>query len=389
MPQYRSVGEVPHKRHTQFRPGGEALAYEEMVTFLGFGDVYSLLYHTAPPTEVDVSGPAVSVAPPVWECESHRHHLLDTPAHASGGGFFESRRTLLYNDDISVAVATPDGTDPFLFRNALCDELICVGSGEGEMHTPFGLLDYGPGDLIVVPRGVTQQWSPRAGSAHSLLIMESRTTITPPSRYLNRLGQFTFHSPIYERDFRAPRYVAPRIESGRCRVRVKFGTQTADHHHLHHPFDVVGWDGYLYPYAVNMADFEPLTRRIHTMPDDQQIFETSGAAICCLVPRLLDYHPEAIPAPPYHSNVDVDEIIFNMGDSFMGWTRPALGVMTFHPRGVVHGAKPGGYEGSIGMEEFDGTALMIDAFKPLTLTEHARQCDDVSYKDVWLPARAE
>jgi homogentisate 1,2-dioxygenase len=383
MPQYRKEGKIPHKRHTQLRDENGKLAYEEMVTFQGFEDIYSLLYHASPPAEAEVSGPLEPFPMEVWERKEFRHHLLDTMAGRTEGGYFETRRTLLFNEDVTVSVASPSRKDGFLFRNALCDELVCVGRGEGELHSPFGVLSYGPGDLIVIPRGVTQEWCPKAGSDSSLLVMESTTTITPPARYLNRLGQFTFHSPVCERDVRTPVLPAPRLESGRFQVRVKLGSKTADHYCLNHPFDVSGWDGYLYPYAINMEDFEPLTRRIHTMPDDQQIFEAAGVAVCCLVPRLLDYHPDAIPAPPYHSSVDIDEVIFNMGESFMGWTRPAMGVTTFHPRGIVHGPKPGGYEGSIGMKDFDGTAIMIDTLKPLVLTQDAERCDDPSYKDVW------
>jgi homogentisate 1,2-dioxygenase len=361
-----------------------------MFTMQGFGDIYSLLYHAHPPTEVLEIEPSIPVPTLEWTCESHRHHLLDAAALAGGGNFFESRRPLFFNDDITVSIASPDRSDECFYRNALCDELVGVGKGEGELHTPFGVIRYGPGDLIVIPRGTTQFWKFDASSEQLLLVIESKSTITPPSRYLTRLGQFAFHSPISERDVRAPQFVEPRVQRGRFRIRIKTGDQLTVYHYARHPFDALGWDGYLYPYAINMREFEPVTRRIHTMPDQAQIFETNGAAICCLVPRLLDYHPKAIPAPPYHSSVDVDEIIFNMSSTFMGWKRPSLGVMTFHPRGIVHGSKPGGYEGSIGMKEFDAFALMIDAANPLKLTRYAQQCDDVSYPSVWLeePAAA-
>jgi homogentisate 1,2-dioxygenase len=173
------------------------------------------------------------------------------------------------------------------------------------------------------------------------------------------------------------------VERGRFKVRIKSNQGFVNYYYGWHPFDLIGWDGYLYPYAINMRDFEPVTRRIHTMPDEQQIFETQGAAICCLVKRLLDYHPDAIPAPPYHLSIDVDEIVFNMGERFMGWTRPSLGVVTFHPRGIVHGPKPGSYEASIGMKEFDGTAIMVDSVKPLKLTRFAQECDDPTYSTIW------
>jgi homogentisate 1,2-dioxygenase len=354
-----------------------------MFTLQGFGDVYSLLYHVSPPTDVLQIEATRSVALREWLCDSHRHHLFDTGNLNGGGDFFAARKPLLYNEDIVVSVAAPASADDTFYRNAGCDEFICVGTGRGSLETPFGSLAYGPGDMIVVPRGTLQQWVPESGSPHRLLILESKTTITPAARYLSRLGQFSFHSPVCERDFRAPQFREPRIERGRFKMRIKLGDGLTDYYYGWHPFDVIGWDGYLYPYAINMRDFEPVTRRIHTMPDEQQIFETRGAAICCLVSRLLDYHPKAIPAPPYHASVDVDELVFNMAESFMGWTRPSLGVMTFHPRGIIHGPKPGSYEASIGMKEFDGTAIMVDTFKPLRLTRYAQECDDPTYPVVW------
>jgi len=389
VPQYRLAGKVPPKRHTQFRDGNGKLAFEEMFTTHGFGDIYSLLYHCSAPTDVIEIESTRMVEPTEWKRDSHRHHLLDTAELQTGGDVFSSRLPLLFNEDIIVSIAAPQAGDDTFYRNASCDEFVCVGKGNGTLETPFGSLPYAPGDMIIVPRGTLQQWVPESGSVNRLLVVESTTTITPPARYLSRLGQFSFHSPVSERDFRAPQFREPRVERGRFKVQIKMNHALSTYYYGWHPFDVIGWDGYLYPYAVNMRDFEPVTRRIHTMPDEQQIFETQGAAICCLVKRLLDYHPESIPAPPYHVSIDVDEIVFNMGEQFMGWTRPSLGVITFHPRGIVHGPKPGSYEASIGMKEFDGTAIMVDAFKPLKLTRFAQQCDDPTYPDVWRETAAD
>jgi len=382
VPQYRSLGRIPHKRHTLFHDGSEPV-FEEMFTLQGFEDIYSLLYHRAAPTELLEVLPTENIAAPAWPDAGHRHHLLNSLTLQAGGTCLQSRRPLLFNEDLVIATAAPDRSDAGFFRNALCDEMICVEAGTGELHTPFGLLPYEPGDLIVVPRGTTQQWHLAEGVPHRFFIVESRSTITPPARYLSRLGQFSFRSPICERDVKAPQFRPPVAERGRYRLSVKTGDELTGYIYAVHPFDVVGWDGYLYPYAINMRDFEPVTRRIHTMPDEQQIFETGGAAICCLVPRLLEYHPDAIPAPPFHSSIDVDEVIFNMGDKFMGWKGGSNGMITFHPRGIVHGSKPGGYLGSIGMKEFDGTAIMVDAARPLRLTAFARECDDPQYPAVW------
>lgn len=382
MPQYRSAGRIPPKRHTQMYEANE-LAFEEMHTLHGFSDIYSLLYHRSAPTEVLEILPAQSIGAAPWPEAGHRHHLLNSLGMTGGGTFLENRRPLLQNQDIVISTASPDRSDKDFYRNGLCDELICVDSGAGELCTPYGTLTYGSGDMIVVPRGTTQFWRLSEGVVHRFLVVESKTTITPPARYLSRLGQFSFHSPICERDVRGPELSVARSERGRFKIRVKMGEELTDYVYATHPFDVIGWDGYVYPYTINMRDFEPITRRIHTMPDEQQIFETGGAAICCLVPRLLDYHPDAIPAPPFHSSADVDEVIFNMGEKFMGWKGGSSGVITFHPRGIVHGAKPGGYAGSIGMKEFDGTAIMIDAERPLHLTRFAEQCDDPTYPAVW------
>jgi len=382
MPQYRALGQLPHKRHTQFRPHDGKLAFEEMFTTGGFGDIYSLLYHVSPPTDIVEIEPTVPVVQTEWT-GGHRHHLLDTASLATAEDFYSSRRPLLFNDDIMISVASPTRRSDSFYRNAVHDELICVAGGKGILDTPFGSLPYEQGDMILVPRGTLQQWVCDQATGSNFLVIESRTTITPAARYLSRLGQFSFHSPVCERDFRAPSFREPHVERGRFKVQIKSKLGLTNYYYAWHPFDVLGWDGYVYPYAINMRDFEPLTRRIHTMPDEAQLFETDGAAICCLVKRMLDYHPESIPAPPYHMSVDVDEIVFNIGDRFMGWTRPALGVMTYHPRGIVHGSKPGGYEGSIGMKEFDGSAIMIDVFKSLKLTQYARDCDDPSYPTVW------
>lgn len=384
MPQYRSAGIIPHKRHTELRNDSGALAYEEMHTTQGFADVFSLLYHVAPPTTVLGMDEAICVRVDEWNCGTHRHHLFDSGDVAGSGSFFDSRRPILYNDDIVISVANPTISSDLLYRNAFCDELVCVGTGNGVLITPFGALEYGSGDLIVIPRGTTQEWKFHENSPQKMFILESRTTITPPARYLSRLGQFSLHSPISERDVRVPELQEPRLKGGSVRVRIKLGEEYVDYHLASHPFDLIGWDGYLYPYAINMRDFEPLTRRIHTMPDDQQIFETVGAAVCCLVPRMLEYHPGAIAAPPYHSSIDVDEVVINLGDKFMGWDRVSLGVMTFHPRGIAHGSKPGGYEGSIGMKEFDGTAIMVDSLQPLKLTAFAEKCDEPSYPSAWV-----
>ena len=386
MPQYASRGNLPHKRHTQFRDGAGALLFEEMFTTHGFAGAYSLLYHVVPPTEVLQIRPGGVVLQEEWIPDVQRPHLFDSADIAADGEVPDSRRAILFNDDLTLSVSAPSLASTAFYRNALCDEVSFIAAGTGEMASPFGVLRYGPGDMIVAPRGTIQAWRPAEGVAQRHLLLESATAISPPARYFNPAGQFNFRSPIAERDVRLPELAPPCADTGAFRLRVKHGLRLDEHVLARHPFDIVGWDGHLYPYAINIDDFEPITRRVHTMPDENQIFETCGAAICCLVPRPLDFHPNAVPAPPYHMNVDVDEVVFNVGDRFMGWERPALGVMTLHPRGLPHGSKPGLYEGSIGMKVFDGRAIMVDAARPLHLTMFAKSCDDATYPTAWLPA---
>jgi len=385
MPQYQCIGKLPHKRHTQFRGPTGALFNEELVSAQGFSDAYSLLYHVSTPTAVRAIMEGDPMPVREWANEVHRHHLFDTNKFAGvGGDVLESRRPLLFNDDIIISVAFPDRVGQAMYRNALRDELVYVGEGEGSLFTPWGRLRYESGDMIVIPRGTTQDWHPLTGLSHRFLILESASAITPPARYLTSSGQFSEHSPVCERDIKVPELVEPRLDRGDFPVRVKFGETINIHHLASHPFDVVGWDGCLYPYAISARDFEPVTRRIHTMPDEQQIFETVGAAICCFVNRVADYHPLSIPAPPIHSSVDVDEVLFNMGTTIFGWKGPYPGMMTFHPRGFPHGPKPGVPEATIGMKELDLNAIMVDAARPLRRTHWAQDCDDPGYPTLWL-----
>jgi homogentisate 1,2-dioxygenase len=385
MPQYVQAGDIPHKRHTQFRDESGRLRVEELFSSHGFGGPYALLYHARSPVEILGFEPGPKMAVGEWKCGVHRNHMFQTGGLHTGGDPLSARRPLMFNDDIVFSVASPDRRLDGFYRNALFDELIIVAEGHGELHTPFGRLDYEPDDLIVIPRGTIQDMRPGEGP-HRLVVVESKIPITIPSRYFAG-GQFAEHSPFCERDFKIPQLHPPTIERGDFRIWGKFGDEVTVYRMANHPFDVVGWDGSLYPYAINLRDFEPLTRRIHTMPDEQQAFAIDGvAAICCVVPRLMDYHPNALPAPPVHSSIDCDEVMIYLDTRFMGWSKPTPGVMTFHPRGLLHGPKAGVYEATIGMKEFDGRAVLIDTFKPLRLAGAAEQCDDGAYHREWLAA---
>ena len=256
-------------------------------------------------------------------------------------------------------------------------------TGSGEVRTQFGVIDYEPLDLIVVPRGTIIDWRPNA-DPQRLVVLESMTDIKPPSRYLSSSGQFLEASPYCERDFKVPRLCEPVADRGSFEVILKTRRHLTSSWLQHHPFDVVGWDGCFYPYALNARDFEPIVQRIHTMPNMHQVFATENAAICLFVPRAADYHPMAIPAAPNHASVDCDEMFYVIDGSAMGRQGDGPGSMTFHPRGIPHGPKPGKYEKSIGIREHTAYAYMIDTFRPLRVATTAGDCEDLSYPEAWV-----
>ncbi|MGE4432244.1 MAG: homogentisate 1,2-dioxygenase [Sphingobium sp.] len=380
MPHYHRQGQIPPKRHTQFRGPDGKLRYEELLSTRGFEGPYSLLYHEHFPVEVSESEPAGRISFEEWPIDTQINRSMDTSVIESSGDILSSRRMLAYNDDLWVSVATPDQAMDGFYRNGLCDEFMMVIHGSGVIHSPFGALPYEEGDMILMPRGITYDF--RAdGDDTRLLIMESRTPVVPPKKYLVGGSQWAEHAPFCERDFKTPVLQEPILEKGRYKITAKVGDMMTRYIVPNHPFDVIGWDGTHYPCAVNIRNFEPVTRRIHTMPDEQQAFETAGAAICCFVPRMADYHPDAIPVPPVHSNIDCDELLLNLSGALVGW-KGSKGLLTLHPRGLYHAAKI--YEESIGMTELNGTALAIDTFKPVKLTALARACADPEYYKVWL-----
>jgi homogentisate 1,2-dioxygenase len=382
MPYYRRVGEIPNKRHTQHRQASGALYHEELMGAEGFDGLSSILYHIAPPTGVQT----IKAQPPV-ELQEYvgdvlRHHRFQTSDLSVSGDFLTARVPAFFNDDVVVSICTPDRATEAFYRNGECDELVYVHEGAGELLTPFGAIAYRQYDWIVIPRGTTVEWRP-SGGQERLLIMESMTDIHPPSRYLSGRGQFLESSPYCERDLRGPEHRDPIDETGSFEVRVKSRRLVTGYWLDRHPFDVVGWDGCFYPYALNALDFEPIVQRIHTMPNVHQIFSTGGAAICNFVPRKADYHPLSIVAAPNHSSVDCDEILYLVSGQLSGRVGDGPGTTTLHPRGIPHGPKPGTYEKSIGIEEHKAIALMIDTFRPLKIAEPAMACDDPTYPAAW------
>jgi homogentisate 1,2-dioxygenase len=380
---YRRLGEVPHKRHTQFRKPDGSLFAEELMGEEGFSSDASLLYHHHLPTAI-VAAEAVEREPDEL---TPNHPLL--PRHFRshelkvGGDVVESRELLLANDDVRLSYVAAEQPSE-LYRNAVGDECVYVESGRGRLESVFGVLPVGPGDYVVIPTSTTHRWVPEGDEPLRCLTVEAGGHIRPPKRYLSERGQFLEHSPYCERDLRAPEELLHVDEEG-VDVLVRHRTGWTRYTYAHHPFDVVGWDGALYPYALNIADFEPITGRIHQPPPVHQTFAGPNFVICSFVPRKFDYHPEAIPAPYNHANVDSDEVLFYCGGDFMSRRGAGieLGSLSLHPGGFTHGPQPGSVEASIGKEATDETAVMVDTFRPLHLGPGARDTEVDDYPWTW------
>ncbi len=397
MPYYRSVGSVPRKRHTQHRrPEDGRLYYEELVGAEGFSADSSLLYHRGLPAAIVDSKPwalrelATAANHPLRPRHFRTQELFPPPLWGATD-VVNGRRLLLGNADVRVSYVVAAAASP-LYRNACSDECVFVEAGEAELETSFGALAVGAGDYVVLPRGTLHRWVPRGEGPLRALAIESESHVAPPRRYRSESGQLLETSPYCERDLRAP--AEPLLASGRD-VPVLVKHRAANGGLLgstlvmeSHPFDVVGWDGCLYPHAFNVHDFEPLTGRVHQPPPVHQVFEGRGFVVCNFVPRKVDYHPQAIPAPYYHANVDSDEVLFYVAGDY-GARRGsgvAAGSITLHPSGHTHGPHPGAYEASIGRERMDELAVMLDAFRPLELGEAGRACEDASYAGSWSEA---
>jgi homogentisate 1,2-dioxygenase len=384
MTYYYRLGTVPHKRHTQFRQPDGSLYHEELMGIHGFVGVQSLLYHLHPPTQVDKIVLKQTIALEFEEPGALRHRHLQTSKVSRGGDAIAARVPLLANADVCISVAQPTEAMSYWYRFAHGDEVIFVHEGSGILESQYGNLPYCPGDYLVIPTGVMWRILPDVDITHRMLIIEAQGHIEPPSRYLNRYGQFLEHAPYSERDLRPPETLTPHDEVGEFEVRVKARDRITAFIYRHHPLDVVGWDGHLYPYAFNIADFEPITGRVHQPPPVHQTFEAAGFVICSFVPRLFDYHPLAIPAPYNHSNVDSDEVLYYVEGNFMSRKGIERSSITVHPNGIPHGPHPGLYEGSIGKERTDELAVMVDTFRPLHFTRQAIELEDNQYPYSWI-----
>ena len=388
MPPYRQMGSIPRKRHIEHRREGgyrgEGIYYEEVVTTAGFGRAYSIVYHLRPPTRVRKVEAAGTVAVETVEQDVLRHHHLKSGAMKPAGDPVTGRVPLLVNADVTIGRCRPDQPQAELYRNAAADEVLFVHKGRGTLSTMFGVLPFRPFDYVVIPHCTTYRLDFDADVAPDLLVIEAAGNVAVPPRYLNADGQLRLGAPFSERDLHGPRepLVIDREED--VTVLVKDGGRRTRYTLAHHPFDVVGWDGFVYPYTFNADDFEPITGTVHQPPPVQQTFEAPGFVLCTFAPRLLDTHPEAVKVPYAHSNVQADEVLYYVRGRFGSRRGVEEASFTLHPRGIPHGPHPGTIVASRAMTRTDELAVMVDTVKPLLLTRRAMEMDDPNYPYSWL-----
>ncbi|REJ68173.1 MAG: homogentisate 1,2-dioxygenase [Planctomycetota bacterium] len=390
MPSYRQLGTLPPKRHTRLARDveeshlGEGLYYEHVVTTEGFERAYSILYHLRPPTRVRQVELVERVEPQAAEDQPLRHHHLRAGQLPREGDPIVGRVPLLFNDDLVCYRALPQEPQKELYRNGAADEVIFVNEGRGVVETPFGRLPYRRGDYVVIPRTVTYRIVSEAIEREDHLVLEVFSPVRIPARYQNEDGQLLLGAPYYERDFHSPAELVTVDDASDTPILIKDGPRLSRVVMAHHPFDVVGWDGFTYPYTFNAWDFEPLTGTVHLPPPYQQTFECGGFVICTFAPRHLDHHPEAIKVPYAHSNVEADEVLFYVEGNFNSRRGVDVGSLTLHPGGIPHGPHPGTIKASEAATRTEEMAVMFDTFRPLKLTAQAMAIDDPEYPTSWL-----
>jgi len=391
MPIYHTLGEIPKKRHTAFRKPGGGIYAEELMGHEGFTGTSALLYHVHPPTTVKsvrrVKETTLEADPD--QALRHRHFL--TSRAKTGGSPTLDRIPLLFNQDISMSYVEPDEQDAHFYRNAQADELVYVAKGAGVLESVFGDLPFHEGDYLVIHRGILHRYkfdrSSEETAQPKLLVMESRGHVRWPKRYRNEFGQLKEGAPYSERDIRRPLQLNTHDEMGDFRLLVKQYDGINELILDHHPFDVVGWDGYFYPWAFNIYDFEPIVGRVHQPPPVHQTFEGDGFVVCSFFPRPYDFDPNAVPAPYNHSNVDSDEVLYYASSEFMSRKGIEFGSITHHPDGIPHGPHPGRAEASIGAKATNELAVMMDSFRPLKVAKAAIAIEDPNYHKSWIDAQ--
>lgn len=383
MPQYHQLGTVPHKRHTQFRKPDGGLYSEQLFSTEGFSNDYSLLYHVHPPTQIIKTGTPVDVQAQIAEEKMLRHRSFEGFNIQPAADYLASRVPVLVNNDVHISLAAPQQSlADYFYKNADADELLFVHQGSGTLHTQYGKLPFAYGDYLCIPRGTIYQIQ-FDGADNRLFIVESFSPIRFPKRYLSKYGQLLEHAPFCERDIRTPKDLTTHDTKGEILIQTKKRGVLYPLHYGTHPFDVVGWDGCCYPYAFSIHDFEPITGRVHQPPPVHQTFEAHNFVVCSFVPRKYDYHPQAIPAPYNHSNIDSDEVLYYVDGDFMSRKNVTRGMITLHPAGIPHGPHPGAVEKSIGKEETGELAVMVDTFHPLMLTRQALEIENEGYTMSW------
>jgi homogentisate 1,2-dioxygenase len=388
MPQYQRLGSLPRKRHIAHKhePGyrNEGIYYEEVVTTQGFSRAYSICYHLRPPTRVRAIEPAGEVTHEPADVDVLRHFHLKSASLPAAGDIVSGRVPFLFNGDCVISRCRPKEPKSELYRNATADEIVFVHRGRGVLQSMFGLLPFKPYDYIVIPRCTTYLLEFDHDSSPDLLTVESTGNVGIPARYLNADGQLRLGAPYYERDFHGPREPLIIDREEETTVLIKDGSRLTRYTLASDPFDVVGWDGRVYPFTFNADDFEPITGTVHQPPPVQQTFETPAFVVCTFAPRLLDTHPEAIKVPYAHSNVESDEVLYYVRGKFGSRRGVEEGSFTLHPRGIPHGPHPGTIAASRSMTRTDELAVMIDTFRPLQVSKQAMEYDDANYPFSWL-----
>jgi homogentisate 1,2-dioxygenase len=385
MPYYVKVGKVPPKRHTTFyKPDGKSLYREELFSTKGFNGIYSNKYHIYMPPQVETIKEHLTKNSNEWNDAPLQYYHFMTDNKKTKGNFLSARNEFLKNEHCIISTASVTEDTEIFYRNSCKHEVVFIHHGEGEFLSEYGKLPFGQWDYIVVPKGTTYQMKFKNFDNVKLFIIESDTPFEIPEHFRNEYGQLKEDAPYYERDFHPPQFMEPVDKLGEFTLILKVSNRTFDYKLPHHPFDVVGWDGFLYPYTFNIKEYAPKVGKIHLPPPIHLMFTTEHFVVCNFVPRLFDFHPDSIPAPYYHSNVDSDEVIYYVYGDFMSRTGVKEGSVTLHPMGIPHGPQPGKTEASIGKKETEEYAIMIDAFTPLKVTNNVRETMVEDYHHSWL-----
>ena len=383
MSRYHQLGKIPNKRHTTFKKEDGSLYQEELFGTAGFAGMSSLIYHLYPPTVVSEIKRLKDLTPKVAVEKNMKALSFKGFSLQPEADFLGSRKILFVNNDLKIGLAAPKAfSKEYFYRNGDSDEMLFIHVGSGKLRTMYGNLDFKYGDYLIIPKGTTYQIDFDTAD-NRILFIESKGAITTPNRYRNNYGQLLEHSPFCERDFRLPTDLKTHDEKGQFKVLSKKQDVLWEYTHENHPFDVVGWDGFNYPYAFSIHDFEPITGRVHMPPPIHQTWEAPGYVVCSFVPRMYDYHPEAIPSPYHHSNIDSEELLYYVDGDFMSRNDIDKGQITLHPGGIPHGPHPGAIERSVGKERTEELAVMIDPFNPVMITEEAMNLEVDDYYKSW------